>query len=49
MSPRLHAQRLASDLNLIASKGSLLVQPGISGPGQEQVLATGFSSVFRLA
>ena len=32
------AKRLASDLDLISSSGSLPVQPGISGIGQERVL-----------
>ena len=35
MGARLRAKRLASDLELIPSSGSLPVQPGISGPGQE--------------
>jgi len=39
MSARLHAQRPASDLDLIASNDSLPLQPGISGPGHNQPIA----------
>lgn len=38
MSARLQARRLASDFDLIASAGSLPLQPGISGLGHEQTL-----------
>ena len=36
LGERIRAKRLASDLELIASRGSLPVQPGISGPGHER-------------
>ena len=35
MGARLRAKRLASDLDLNSSSGSLPVQPGISGPGHQ--------------
>ena len=38
MGARLRAKRLASDLDLISSSGSLPVQPVISGHGQYQTL-----------
>jgi hypothetical protein len=37
MGERLRAKRLASDLELISSSGSLPVQPGISSPGDERL------------
>ena len=42
------AKRLASDLDLISSSGSLPVQPGISGIGHQlTVTATAWASVMR--
>ena len=41
MGARLRAKRLASDLELTSSSGSLPVQPVISGLGQFLPLATG--------
>ena len=39
MGACLRAKRLASDLDLISSSGSLPVQPGISGPGHHRTHA----------
>ena len=41
MGGRLHAKRLASDLNLISMSVSLPVRPGISGPGHQRASRSG--------
>lgn len=51
MGARLRAKRLASDLDLISSSGSLPVQPAISGLGHHQTVANdrfGDDSLWRM-